>query len=251
MTEISKKRILRDLNTVHESALPGIHILSDERNIYNLLFLIIGPEDTPYSGGFFLFELVFPPEYPFKPPTVEIRTTNARYRFNPNFYLEGKVCLSILGTWPGEPWEPIMDLRIILLSIQSRLNQCPLENEPGYERVSSREKQIYNHAVTELTISEAVIGQLTRPLPKPKLVPDLSFAYFLPIMRRFFRKHQELYVKAILDLPDGAESIRYGGYSYKCDKVKLLNNLEQLNSSIASADADADEDPDADTSTYT
>lgn len=34
-----------------------------------------GPENTPYCGGCFLFDIYFPPDYPRIPPKVEIRTT--------------------------------------------------------------------------------------------------------------------------------------------------------------------------------
>ena len=60
--------------------------------------LITGPFDTPYEGGFFLFVFRCPPDYPIHPPRVKLMTTgNNTVRFNPNFYRNGKVCLSILG----------------------------------------------------------------------------------------------------------------------------------------------------------
>lgn len=66
--------------------------------LFQIHALITGPFDTPYEGGFFLFLFRCPPDYPIHPPRVKLMTTgNNTVRFNPNFYRNGKVCLSILG----------------------------------------------------------------------------------------------------------------------------------------------------------
>ena len=65
---------------------------------------MIGPENTPYQYGFYLFDIKVPSEYPFKPPIVKFYTQNNKTRFNPNLYINGKVCLSILNTWSGPQW---------------------------------------------------------------------------------------------------------------------------------------------------
>ena len=49
-------------------------------------------------GGLFSFAIRFPPEYPNSPPLVRHLTTDGgKVRFNPNWYKDGKVCVSILG----------------------------------------------------------------------------------------------------------------------------------------------------------
>lgn len=72
--------------------------------------IIIGASDTPYSSGCFCFDIHFPENYPKGPPSVILTTTgHGKVRFNPNLYAEGKVCLSLLGTWRGstsENWNP-------------------------------------------------------------------------------------------------------------------------------------------------
>jgi ubiquitin-conjugating enzyme E2 O len=48
-----------------------------------------------------------PAEYPAKPPQINYHSYG--YRLHPNLYAEGKVCLSLLGTWSGksaQKWNP-------------------------------------------------------------------------------------------------------------------------------------------------
>ncbi len=47
--------------------------------------LISGPEDTPYEGGLFTFDVYFPGAYPHVAPLMVLETTGeGRARFNPN-----------------------------------------------------------------------------------------------------------------------------------------------------------------------
>ena len=50
--------------------------------------LITGPDDTPYSGGCFIFDIYFPANYPDGPPLVNLMTTGSgAVRFNPNLFV--------------------------------------------------------------------------------------------------------------------------------------------------------------------
>jgi len=134
MSKKSCLRIINDLLDLKENPIPDIYININKENIYNQHAMIIGPKGTPYFGGYYFFEINFPKTYPNKPPKVKFLTIDNEVRFHPNLYQEGKVCLSILGTWSGPPWTKIMTLKTVLLSIQSLLDDIPIRNEPSFEK---------------------------------------------------------------------------------------------------------------------
>ncbi|KAJ1473671.1 ubiquitin-conjugating enzyme/RWD-like protein [Baffinella frigidus] len=76
---------------------------------------ITGPRETPYESGVFVFDLFCPPAYPAVPPKVTFLTTGrGTVRFSPNLYVDGKVCLSLLGTFDGPRWGPESSLYQVL-----------------------------------------------------------------------------------------------------------------------------------------
>ncbi|KAL3244364.1 hypothetical protein MRX96_018979 [Rhipicephalus microplus] len=127
-------RVKRDIMDLLNDPPPGVYVAPAEHNITVMDALVLGPDDTPYEGGFFHFVIQCPPDYPIQPPRVRFMTTGyGCVRFNPNLYECGKVCLSILGTWTGPAWSPAQCIASVLLSIQSLLCENPYHNEPGYE----------------------------------------------------------------------------------------------------------------------
>ncbi|CAJ2659816.1 unnamed protein product [Trifolium pratense] len=105
-----------------------------ESRIDLLRAVIIGAEGTPYHDGLFFFDVLFPIGYPNVPPQVHYHAGGLR--LNPNLYGNGKVCLSLLNTWPGnvnEMWTPgVSTMLQVLVSIQGLiLNAKPYFNEPG------------------------------------------------------------------------------------------------------------------------
>ncbi|KAK4635933.1 Ubiquitin-conjugating enzyme E2 Z [Fulvia fulva] len=137
------QRLTRELACAEKNEDLSLKVAYRDNDVRSVRAMIIGPPDTPYEFGFFEFDMKFPKEYPIKNPHVVCITTNGgRTRFNPNIYAEGKVCLSILGTWrgnPGEEWSSAQGLESVLLSIQSLMSPNPFENEPGYETAKKEE----------------------------------------------------------------------------------------------------------------
>jgi ubiquitin-protein ligase len=145
----------------------NIFAFPDPTDITKVRAVIFGPDDTPYEGGIYLLSLNFSDRYPFVPPTVKFETIDGSVRFNPNLYQEGKVCLSILGTWQGPPWQPSQTLTSILLSIQSLLSENPLVNEPGRETLKPTDDKCikYNLYLKYHTIRLAIMQVVNDAYP--------------------------------------------------------------------------------------
>lgn len=62
--------------------------------------MIKGPGRTPYEDGLFFFDVQLPNNYPSAPPLF-FYISYCSDRLNPNLYEDGKVCVSLLGTWTG------------------------------------------------------------------------------------------------------------------------------------------------------
>lgn len=152
------KRLPKEIADAQALESSGIYYVPDETNMRIGHAMIIGPEGTPYAFCplFFLFE--FPSDYPFSSPIVNFMTSDASTRFHPNLYVNGKVCLSILGTWSGPKWCAVMTASTVLSSIQSLLEPNPIVNEPGWEKYTLHDDRaiVYRDYVQHALISHTL-----------------------------------------------------------------------------------------------
>jgi ubiquitin-protein ligase len=172
-TALAIRRITIDTKKALELADQGLFWIPNENELTHGWAIICGCEGTPYHGGAFCFEVRFPDNYPFEPPTFTYMTNDGRTRFNPNLYKNGKVCLSLLNTWQGEPWSGIQSLSSILQCIQTAvLNEEPLVNEPSHPASKDRnhpDLPAYSRMVQHATVETAILAALRDP--PPYLVP--------------------------------------------------------------------------------
>nr|XP_032822964.1 (E3-independent) E2 ubiquitin-conjugating enzyme [Petromyzon marinus] len=114
----------------------GIVVKTFEDRMDLFSALIHGPARTPYEDGLFVFDIQLPAIYPACPPSFHY-LSQCSGRLNPNLYENGKVCVSLLGTWVGkgtEKWTNKSSLLQVLISIQGLiLVNEPYYNEAGFE----------------------------------------------------------------------------------------------------------------------
>ena len=157
--------------------------------------MIIGPDDTPYSCGFYFLDVIFSKDHPHKPPKVSFETRSGQIRFHPNLYANSKVCLSILGTWSGPGWTSAQTLSSVLLTIQSLLIKDPLTNEPGFTKQTPHTKKRHVDYETMVTFENYRIAIL-----KMLQDPPNGFEAFLPIMNQCFIANAEKIHNKLVEL---------------------------------------------------
>lgn len=99
---MASKRILKELKDLQRDPPTSCSAGPVSEDMFHWQATIIGPNDSPYAGGVFLATIHFPPDYPFKPPKVALRTKV----FHPNINSNGNICLDILK----EQWSPALTI---------------------------------------------------------------------------------------------------------------------------------------------
>ena len=174
MKRIQKEhKILRAPTTLPK----GVYVRTWESRLDLLRVLFIGPAETPYANAPFVIDIYLPPTFPTTPPQAFFHSWTAESglggvgRVNPNLYEDGKICLSLLGTWESEKsagWNAgkstLLQVLVSLLGLV--LVKEPYFNEAGYEPLvgleSSRRSSVLYSERVYLKARTFVIAALTR-----------------------------------------------------------------------------------------
>ncbi|KAJ3614259.1 hypothetical protein NHX12_017833 [Muraenolepis orangiensis] len=148
----------------------GIMVKTFEDRMDLLSALIKGPSRTPYEDGLFLFDIQLPNIYPIIPPLFSY-LSQCSGRLNPNLYDNGKVCVSLLGTWIGkgnERWTNKSSLLQVLISIQGLiLGNEPYYNEAGFDSDRGLQEGYNNsRCYNEMSLIK-VVQSMTKLLQHP------------------------------------------------------------------------------------
>ncbi|CAN1141968.1 Ubiquitin-conjugating enzyme E2 28 [Linum perenne] len=109
---MASKRILKELKDLQKDPPSSCSASPVAEDMFHWQATIMGPSDSPYSGGVFLVTIHFPPDYPFKPPKVAFRTKV----FHPNVNSNGSICLDILNLdILKEQWSPALTISKVFL----------------------------------------------------------------------------------------------------------------------------------------
>jgi ubiquitin-protein ligase len=203
-------RLIKDVKEIikHPLTSHGIYYKHHEEDILKGYALIIGPPDTPYENGYYLFKLTYPLNYPHSPPKVKYFTNDGSTRFNPNLYKCGKVCLSILNTWRGDQWSACQTISSVLLALCTIFNDKPLLNEPGILEchpdfeLYNKLIQYKNYEIAILHILKMIVLDIDdASIPANKDNTINQFRLFKDIIQTHFYENCEKIVAKIQSLP--------------------------------------------------
>jgi ubiquitin-conjugating enzyme E2 J2 len=140
-TDICVRRLTKELAALKRDPLtsPRMTVAPNESNILEMHYVIEGNEGTPYEGGVYHGKLIFPKEYPLKPPGVMMLTPSGR--FQPN----RRLCLSMSDFHP-ESWNPMWSVSTILTGLYSFM----LETNPTLGSIETTDKVKRKFAASSL-----------------------------------------------------------------------------------------------------
>merc|ERR1712130_1000855 len=121
--KMATKRITKELQDLQKDPPSSCSAGPVGDDLFHWTATIMGPEDSPYSGGVFFLNIHFPTKV-----------------YHPNINRNGSICLDILK----EQWSPALTISRVLLSISSLLTDPnpddPLDPEIAHIYKGNRQK---------------------------------------------------------------------------------------------------------------
>uniref|UniRef100_A0A8C9XII9 E2 ubiquitin-conjugating enzyme n=1 Tax=Sander lucioperca TaxID=283035 RepID=A0A8C9XII9_SANLU len=130
-----------ELEEIRRSGMKNFrNIQVEESNLLSWQGLIV-PDNPPYDKGAFRIEIIFPTEYPFKPPKITFKTKI----YHPNIDEKGQVCLPVIS---AENWKPATKTDQVIQSLIALVNdpqpEHPLRADLAEEYSKDRKKFLKN-----------------------------------------------------------------------------------------------------------
>jgi len=144
-------RLKQDYIRLKRDPVPYIVAEPLPSNILEWHYVVRGPDESLYKGGLYQGKLVFPSEFPFKPPSIFMTTPNGRFK------TDTRLCLSISDYHP-DTWNPAWSVSTILTGLLSFM----LERSPtlGSVETSDWEKKQFALRSLEFNLRNRTFREL-------------------------------------------------------------------------------------------
>ncbi|ODV84749.1 hypothetical protein CANARDRAFT_185809, partial [[Candida] arabinofermentans NRRL YB-2248] len=140
------KRLTKEYKQIQENPSPFIVARPSEANILEWHYIISGPPGTPYEDGQYHGIIMFPTEYPFRPPSIKMLTPSGRFQTNT------RICLS-MSDFHEDLWNPSWSVATIINGLLSFMTGS--EQTTGSISTSDNTKKILAKKSKEFNISSS------------------------------------------------------------------------------------------------
>lgn len=114
----------------------GITAHPVEYNICIWYFLINGPTRTPFEGGLYLGVIIFPPNFPYSPPEIQLISPNGRFKTRKS------ICLT-LSSFHSETWNVSWTFEKIIVGLVSFMASNESTTGCYKDNMVTEEEKIY------------------------------------------------------------------------------------------------------------
>ncbi|XP_027345744.1 constitutive photomorphogenesis protein 10 isoform X2 [Abrus precatorius] len=142
----SGKRIQREMVELNNDPPPHCSAGPKGDNLYHWIATIMGTPGTPYQGGIFFLDIIFPTDYPFNPPQVIFKTRI----YHCNVDLDGHVSMRLLK----DDWSPALTITKVLLAVRSIFTNPDPYNAvvPGIAHLYLGDREKHDDIAAEWTV---------------------------------------------------------------------------------------------------
>ncbi|SHO77409.1 Similar to S.cerevisiae protein UBC6 (Ubiquitin-conjugating enzyme involved in ERAD) [Malassezia sympodialis ATCC 42132] len=167
ISKAAAKRLGKEASLMEKDPPPLCYARPRDDDLLEWHFILRGPPGTPYEGGEYWGQLLFPEDYPFKPPGIKLQTPSGR--FEP----DTKICTSMSDYHPGS-WNPAWSVASILIGLLSFM--CTDEMTAGSVMATPRERRLLAAKSHAFNISQRRFAQLFPDYmgPMPRDLPNMS-----------------------------------------------------------------------------
>jgi len=145
------QRLQAEYRRLSKDPIPYLTAQPLPSNILEWRYVVRGPAETPYEGGIYHGKILFPFDYPYKPPSIYILTPNGRFKTNTS------LCLTITSFHP-DSWNPSWSISSILNGFLSFM--CDTSATFGSIETSYAQKRKFAYESLAFNIEDPIFCEL-------------------------------------------------------------------------------------------
>jgi len=145
------QRLQAEYRRLAKDPIPYLTAQPLSSNLLEWRYVVRGPNDTPYEGGIYQGKIVFPFEYPYKPPSIYMLTPNGRFKTNTS------LCLTITSFHP-DSWNPSWSISSILNGFLSFM--CDTSATFGSIETTYAQKRKFAYDSLSFNIQDSIFCEL-------------------------------------------------------------------------------------------